>query len=106
MLKRTQIMLNDWLVDYVKSIVKEYGLSFSEVVRISLCLEFIKLVSSSFPEYKPKVSDKDLMKIIDGVKTGSYSREELHRFISDVYFEGRKAAELKMNASPQKKSKK
>ena len=97
-------MLNDWLVDYIKSIVEEYDLSFSEVVRLALCLEFIKLVAKRFPSYKPKVSDNDLLQFITEFESGNYSREKFHSFISKVYFEARKAAELRMNSAAKRKN--
>jgi hypothetical protein len=98
MLKRTQIMINEWMVDYVKSIVDEYDLSFSEVVRVTLCLQFIKIVAEFYPEYKPKVSDNRLFDVIRKYKERKLSSEEFHRFISEVYFEARKATELRLNA--------
>lgn len=94
MLKRNQILLNDWLVDFIKLQSKKYGLSISEVVRAMLCLEFMKLIKEINPEYKTSFDETKTLKIMKDCMSGdAKSKESLHKYISDVYFEARKAME-------------
>ena len=44
MLKRHQILLNDWLVEYIKNCSDRYDISFSEVIRLTLCVEMGLLI--------------------------------------------------------------
>ncbi len=37
MLKRYQVLLPDWLEDYVKLLADKYDLSFSEIIRTIIC---------------------------------------------------------------------
>jgi len=71
-----------------------------------LCLEFIRLVAGMFPKYKPKVTDKKLIEIIQEFEKGTLSREDFYSFISDVYFESRKATEFRLNAVKKRKTRK
>ena len=107
MLKRYQVLINDWLADYIKKAADKNDLSFSEVIRLCLCLELGINISKKYPKFKYSISDKEVAKF----KSGSFSNldskelEERHRFISKIYFEARKAVEFATNEQ-KKESKK
>jgi len=95
MLERKQLLINDWLVEYINDISEEYDISFSEIVRLSLCLQFIDLIKKIFPSYKPKVANAQLVEFIQQRNKGKLDYELFHRFMSSVYFEARKAIEFR-----------
>jgi hypothetical protein len=111
MLKRNQVLLNDWLVDIIKDMADKYDLSFSEVIRIFLCIQLGKMISYAYPEYDYNLVYKETEKIVRRKNSGkSMSMEDLHTQISRLYFECRKAAEFwheqEHKASKERKSKK
>ncbi len=93
MLKRYQVLLNQWIAEYARLIAEKYDVSFSESIRIGLSLQIIQLVSIAYPSYKTKLTAADIKKVILAKEKDELETEELHRFFSNVYFEGRKAME-------------
>ena len=51
--KRYQVLIPDWLEDYIKWGVEKYGLSFSELIRLEICQAVIFYVNGRYPEYTP-----------------------------------------------------
>jgi hypothetical protein len=96
MLLRQQVLIEDWLVDYLKFLAGKYDLSFSEVIRIALCAQFAEMVNLNFPDIKADIDKKKFLKLLKDCEKDKQSCEELHRFISKVYFEARKAIEARM----------
>ena len=106
MLKRNQVLLNTWIVDHAKAIAKKYDVSFSEVIRLLVCLQACAHIKMLYPEYEYKIKLSDLSRGISTTnKKGSLDPEELHKTFSDIYFESRKAMEF-WAAQEAKKSKK
>lgn len=107
MLKRNQVLLNDWLVDLLKAISEKYDLSFSEIIRLLLSMEIIDLITAAYPDYKNKAIKREVLGLIELRNKGqTISMEDSHRIISKVYFEGRKAAEHWNKHQKSKKTKK
>ena len=104
MLKRNQVLLTDWLEDYVRYIGKRYDYSFSEVIRLCLCILFCEVLSKMYPKHKFGVDLKKIIKLSSNSLRGKADEEDLHRLISKIYFEARKAVEF--NLSQIKKRKK
>lgn len=96
MLKRYQVMLPDWLEDYIKHSVEKYDMSFSEVIRGELCFAILTNIPSDYPEYKPEVTHKDISAMARKYGKGKIRREEMHKIMSKIYFEARKAAEYRL----------
>ncbi|RKY31417.1 MAG: hypothetical protein DRP74_04955 [Candidatus Omnitrophota bacterium] len=96
MLKRYQVLLSDWIADYIKFCAEKYDWSFSEALRLILSVEIVSWVSSVYPEYKPKFDSKELAKMgKDYMKRAPGKlEEEFHKWISLIYFEARKATEF------------
>ncbi len=94
MLKRHQVLLEDWVADHLKAVSEKYDISFSEAIRLMLCLQIPKLVKVAYPKFKIKTPDKELVKIIKAVNADKMEIECLHKVTSKIYFEARKAMEL------------
>lgn len=97
MLKRYQILMDDWLADYFKFIAEKFDFSFSEMIRLSLCKHIIDVTPIVFPKYKIKLDEKIFRNIAKNRDiVGSIDTEEHHRFISTLYFEAQKIMEMWM----------
>jgi len=94
MLKRYQVLLNGWLADHLKEVAEKYDLSFSEIIRVSLCMIAGENISQKYPQHKfPDLRAKMKTFIKQRDKKGTVDPEEFHRFLSKLYFETRKAIE-------------
>ena len=105
MLKRYQVLLPDWLEDYHKFLVERYDLSFSEVLRIALCIEVLTMVPLLYPSYKPGINPETISKLIKRKLIEEIDQDEMHRFMSKIYFEARKAVEYRLAQEKKKKNK-
>ena len=97
MLKRYQVLLPDWLGEYIKQLVNKYDLSFSEVIRVEICMAILSTVSTLFPEYKLGITPKEIFTKIQQHAEKGMEREEEYRILSKIYFETRKAIEYRVN---------
>jgi len=91
MLKRYQVLLPEWLEEYITYGVEKYDLNFSELIRLELCLSILALIPEIHPEYKPQTTLKDAAAFLARFEKGKLDREEMLRGISKIYFEARKA---------------
>ena len=95
MLKRYQVLLDDWLGEHLQYIAKKYDVSFSETIRWAICMHVSKAVNRAYPKLKPKNFAKQHLGLIKKRNSkGSLDEVELHKFLSDLYYETRKAIEL------------
>jgi len=95
MLERHQILLPDWQAKHYKMVCKKYDVSFSEMIRMALCVDIMGATRATFPKYKFKIDEKQLKNIMrKGKLVGSAQLEEFHKFLSKLYFEVRKATEF------------
>lgn len=101
MLKRYQVLLEDWQEEYVKFIAQKYDLGFSEVIRGLMCVEAIEVVRQLFPKYKLKLTAKNIKEMLE--KYARKDRAVLHRFMSSAYYEARKAMEYRISKEKQKR---
>jgi len=97
MLKRYQVLLPDWLEDYIKIGVSRYGISFSEIIRLQMCFSILAFIEESNPKYEPKIKAIDILHIDPKEAQNKKKEEELKKFISQVYYETRKAIEYRTN---------
>lgn len=95
MLKRYQVLLPDWLEDYIKIGVKAYGFSFSELIRLEICLSILTQIPALHPEYIPGVNLKDIFGAMHQASSESPNKKKYARFVSQIYFEARKAIEYR-----------
>ncbi len=103
MLRRYQVLLPDWLEDYIKFVADRYDLSFSEAIRMELCISILNMIPQVFPEHKPNISGKDISNYVKHNAEQEMEKEEHHRLMSKVYFEARKAVEFRLNKEKKQK---
>jgi hypothetical protein len=104
-LKRYQVLLPDWLEEYIKHLVDKYDMSFSEVIRAEICYSILSGVASVYPDYKVGIAAQEISKLSKNYIQDKIERDEMHRILSKIYFETRKAVEF-MLAEDKKKKKK
>jgi hypothetical protein len=90
MLKRFQVLLEDWQADHMKQISETYDLSFSEVIRMSLSLGITGVVKSIDPKFATTVGDLKVKEFLSPKTT----EDKRHQMLSKLYFEARKASEI------------
>ena len=95
MQKRYQVLIPDWLEEYIKWGVKKYRLSFSELIRLEICQAVISTIQARYPEYKPGYTTQDLLEGIGRFEKGRLSHEDMAKVTSKIYFEARKAIEYR-----------
>lgn len=98
MLKRYQIFLEEWQIDYIKKIAEIHDQSFSEILRVILCEGIMGIVSALHPEYKLKLTQKEFANMIRSSADPKTPADEVHAHLSKIYFETRKALEYRMEA--------
>lgn len=96
MLKRCQVLLEDWQLEYIKNAAERYDYSLSEVLRIFLSEGFLCVITALHPEYKPNITKKYFVEMARKAANHNTSLEEKHKSISKIYFEARKAAEYRL----------
>jgi hypothetical protein len=90
MLKRYQVLLEDWQGDHLKLIAETYDLSFSEVIRLALSLGITNVIQSIDPKFKTTVDGGKIKEFLSPKTT----EDKRHQLLSNLYFEARKAAEV------------
>ena len=101
MLKRCQVLFEDWQMEYLNVMAGSLDISFSEAVRMSMSLGFLCGISTIHPEFKPGIEKK----IIEKAVNKELAEEEIHKLLSKLYFESRKAVEYRMSKASGKKGK-
>ncbi len=96
MLKRHQVLLTEWLAEYIWYIAEKYDLSFSEVIRMMLSIQFLRMIIEISPHYKSSVKQKEMIKTIKHITSHKMDEEIMHRLLSKLYFEARKAVEFRL----------
>ena len=95
MLKRSQVLLSDWMEEYINLVAEKYDLNISAVIRVHLCLAIICVMKTLYPDYKPNLQDKDLQKLSMETAKPNFKEEEVHQLMSKILFEARKAVEFR-----------
>jgi len=104
MLKRYQILLNDWLAEHLKLIAEKNDFSFSEMTRIVLCEGLLRTCPTLHPEYKSKIKPQELSNLAKEGNDPETPLDRKHQLASKLYFEARKAIEY-MNVKVNKELK-
>ena len=106
MLKRYQVLLPDWLEDYIKFLVNKFDLSFSEVIRMEVCISILCMASKIHPEFKFGITPEEISEHIRKNLQQELDQEMKHKLMSKIYFEARKAAEYRLAQEKKKEGKK
>ncbi|MFB0564215.1 MAG: hypothetical protein ACETWK_00880 [Candidatus Aminicenantaceae bacterium] len=97
MFKRYQVLLSDWLGDYVKFLCEKYDISISEAIRVQLCISILAVIHVLYPEYKPGFTIKEIKELVKRIDKNEIKEEERHKILSKFYFEARKAFEFMLS---------
>jgi isopropylmalate/homocitrate/citramalate synthase len=104
-LKRYQVLLPDWLEEYIKYLADTYDLSFSEVIRAEICIAIIGTISKLHPEYKLGITSEEILDMIKKAVQEDTASDKQHGILSKIYFETRKAIEYRFNQEKKQKKK-
>jgi len=96
MSKKYQVILPNWLADYIEIISEAYELTISEVLRLEICFGILAATQQFFPEYEQKAPLAEIFKQHQDIKPKDIDREQFHKNISKIFFETRKAVEFRM----------
>lgn len=102
--KRYQVLLSDWMEDYMKFIAERYDMNFSSAIRVHMCLGMLYAISNVEPNYKIDVPKDELLKLSKKASKDDLQEEEIHQLLSKIIFETRKAVEFRL--AKEKKQKK
>jgi len=103
MLKRYQVLLPDWLEDYINYLADKHDMNFSEVIRTAISLSILTTVPSLYPEFKPVITPKEICNLSKEYKKDKVENNGTDRILSKIYFEARKAAEYRIARDKSKK---
>jgi len=95
MSNKFQVVLPDWLEDYLMHLVDRYDLNISEVIRLEICFAVICMTERLFPEFEMGITPDTLTELPES-KPDDIDREQLLRTLSKIYFEARKAVEYRL----------
>ncbi len=97
MSKKFQVVLPDWMEEYLEAVAARYDLTISELLRLELSLAFICFVNHYFPEYDgPTFGDLGIPIAKEAPALENLDRERMHKVLSRFYFEARKSADYHM----------
>jgi hypothetical protein len=102
-LKRYQVLLPDWLGEYVEYLVNTYDLSFSEMIRAEICYSILAGIGSIYPDYKLSITAQEISKLAKNNIHPKVNKAEMHRILSKMYFETRKVVEFRLAKEGKKK---
>ncbi|NIO49584.1 MAG: hypothetical protein GTN73_09160 [Candidatus Aminicenantes bacterium] len=105
MLKRYQVLLSDWIEDYIKVVAEKYDISTSAVIRIHMGLAIIFVMTTLYPEYKQNFTDKEFQELAKKAAKGKLDEVEAHNAMSRILFEARKAVEFRLAIDTKQKKK-
>ena len=105
MLKRHQVLIDDWIEDYIKFIAEKYDLSSSAVIRIHMALGIIFVRTVTHPEYKLNIGNKEFQEFTKKAAKGEFPEAAGHKLMSKILFETRKLVELRLDEDKEQKKK-
>ena len=92
-MKKAQVVIPDWLDEFMKLRVKDFGLTCSALIRLDICMAFLAYMAELYPEYKPGISNKKICTALEACKCGSLGEDEVEKMLSKIQFETRKGVE-------------
>ena len=95
-MNKFQVLLPDWLEDYIEFLSKKYDLPISEVIRMQVSACGLFMVKTLYPEFETNFS-MDFVTALPTEYAESHDQEALKRKLSKLYHESRKAVEYRMD---------
>lgn len=102
MLKRYQVLLDDWMEQYIQLIAEKYVLSSSAAIRVHLGLAILYVILVLHPEYIPDLSEENLQELSKKASKNELDEVEAHKMLSKILFESRKAVEYILSRQKKK----
>ncbi len=75
MLKRYQVLLTDWIEDYIKLVADKYDISASAASRVHLAIAILYVITALYPDYKPNLENKELRELSKNASKGELEEE-------------------------------
>ena len=97
MLKRYQVLISNWMEDYIKLVAEKYDISASAVIRVHLSIAILYVIPALHPGYKPNLANKELRELAKEAAKGEMKEAEANKMMSKILFEARKAVELRFS---------
>ncbi len=101
--KKYQVILSNWMEDYIKFICERYDLNFSSAIRVYMCLGILFALSHTQPDFKIDLPTDELLKLSKKDSKDELQEEEIHQILSKIVFETRKAVEYRLSKEKSKK---
>jgi hypothetical protein len=105
-LKRYQVLLPDWLEEYIHWGVEKYELSFSELIRLEICLSILLRTTYLYPDYELHITVEEILSTVANYPQQELSKDQIDHLTSKIYFEARKAVEFRLDQESGAESKK
>ena len=96
MKKKYQVLIPDWLEDYIKYLAERYGMNFSEIIRAEICYAILCHVTHFYPDFKPSINPNEILGWLKNPSKEDLGKKEMHQVLSKIYFEARKAVEHRL----------
>ena len=96
MLRRKQVMISDWLDDFLHAASKRYKLSYSEIIRIATCHHMISVICERDPKFKMLTTTKQVAKNMKAYCKGTAGEVETRKMIADIYLEAKKILDIRL----------
>jgi len=90
MLRRKQVLVSDWLDDFVNYVSKRYDISYSEVIRVSVAYMLTGILAGADSKYEMTVTWEDLAQVLQKSWENEGDLENTRKVISDVYWDAKK----------------
>jgi hypothetical protein len=96
MVEKFQVLLPEWLADYVHYLAGKYDMKISEVIRIQVSAAALFMAMRLHPELNV---DIEIDQVAKGMAehANQKDKEKLERLVSKLLFETRKAVEYRMD---------
>ncbi|MDH4220961.1 MAG: hypothetical protein OEW23_19560, partial [Candidatus Aminicenantes bacterium] len=82
--KKYQVLLSNWMEDYLKFICERFDLNFSSVIRVYMCLGILFAISNTQLDYKIDLPKDELLKLSKKVSKDELLEEEIHQLLSKI----------------------
>ena len=89
------MLFPDWLVDHYKFISKKLNISFSEMIRLGMCMHLGNIFKELYPNYKCEIDSKELAKAFKTLFQNKENKEYFAALKSKIYLEAKNAVKFR-----------
>jgi uncharacterized alpha/beta hydrolase family protein len=95
MVEKFQVLLPEWLADYIHYLAEKYDMKISEVIRIQVSAAALTMAKHLYPEFETDI-EMDLVITTMAEHAKKHDKERVERVVSKLLFETRKAIEYRI----------